>query len=183
MLPKFPFFSSRKALLTVHLQVFRKRCSELEKDLRNLVGYCGLYCGACGIYQGRIKEAVGNLRKVIGVYGFDKIAPELAKWEPAFKNYAEFEKVLDGFAKLFGECLGCVAGGGDPNCVVRQCCRQKDYVTCTECIEMNTCEKLRRVGGSLDNLKRIKAAGVDNWAKEMQKRVDDGYCQLDDMTR
>lgn len=150
---------------------------------RELAGYCGLYCGACGIRQGRIKQAVENLRRVVGAYGFDKAAPELAEWEPAFGHYAEFERVLDGFVKLLGYCPGCVAGGGDPNCVVRQCCRQKGYATCAECIEMNTCEKLRRVGGSLENLKRIKAAGVDNWAKEMQKRVDAGYCQLDETMR
>jgi len=154
----------------------------LSKSPRDLVGLCGLYCGACGIYQGRIKQAVENLRKVISAYGFDRMASELANWDPAFKNYAEFEKVLEGFVKLLGECPGCIAGGGDPNCVVRQCCRQKGYATCVECIEMNTCEKLQRVGSSLENLKRIKAAGVDNWAKEMQKRVDAGYCQLDDVT-
>ena len=153
----------------------------MGKSPRELVGYCGLYCGACGIYQGRIKEAVENLRKVIGAYGFDKIAPELAKWEPAFKNYAEFEKVLDGFVKIFGECQGCIAGGGDPGCVIRKCCSQKGYVTCVECIGMDTCEKILGFAGSLENLKRIKAIGVDKWAKEMQKRVDAGYCQLDKM--
>ncbi|MEM2930456.1 MAG: DUF3795 domain-containing protein [Thermoproteota archaeon] len=105
------------------------------------MGYCGLYCGACGIYQGRIKLAVENLRKVIGAYGFDKITPELAKWDPAFKNYAEFERVLDGLVRLFGECPGCVAGGGNPDCTVRQCCKQKDYATCAECTEMYTCGK------------------------------------------
>jgi len=66
----------------------------------SLVGYCGLYCGACGIRQGRVKQAVENLRKVLGAYGFDKITPELAKWEPAFQHYAEYEKVLDGFVRL-----------------------------------------------------------------------------------
>ncbi|MEM2058924.1 MAG: hypothetical protein QXO76_11855 [Thermoproteota archaeon] len=53
----------------------------MSKNPRELVGYCGLYCGACGIYQGRIKLAVENLRKVINAYGFDRIAPELAKWD------------------------------------------------------------------------------------------------------
>ena len=77
-------------------------------DPKNLIGYCGLYCGACGIYQGRITQVVKNLRKVIGAYGFDKIAPELAKWEPTLQYYAEFEKVMDGLVKLFGECLGCI---------------------------------------------------------------------------
>ncbi len=159
------------------------RCLLLSGNNMKLVGYCGLYCGACGIQQGRIKQAAENLRKTIYAYGFNKFAPELAKYEPAFQHYAEFEKVLDGFVKLFGECQGCVDGGGDPSCVVRQCCRQKSYVTCVECTEMDTCEKLLHLVGTLENLKRIKVAGVDNWVKEMQKRVNAGYCQLDEMIK
>jgi hypothetical protein len=155
----------------------------LGKNPKELVGYCGLYCGACGIYQGRIKEAVENLRKVIGAYGFDKIAPELAKWEPSFKHYSEFNDVMNGLVKLFGECPGCVAGGGDPSCVIRQCCQQKSYSTCAECVEMDTCEKLLRFVGSLENMNCIKALGIDKYAKEMQKRVDEGYCQLDEMIK
>ena len=146
----------------------------LSDNQKKLVGYCGLYCGACGIHQGRIKQAVENLRKTIYAYGFNKFAPELAKYEPAFQHCAEFEKVLDGFVKTFGEC---------PGCIVRQCCRQKGYAICVECTEMDTCEKLLRLVGTLENLKRIKAAGVSSWAKEMQKKVDAGYCQLDEMIK
>jgi hypothetical protein len=48
---------------------------------------------------------------------------------------------------------------------------------------MDTCEKLLHLVGTLENLKRIKVAGVDNWVKEMQKRVNAGYCQLDEMIK
>jgi len=150
----------------------------LNENTRSLVGYCGLYCGACGIRQGKIKQAVENLRKVIGAYGFDKIAPELVKWEPAFQHYAEFEKVMDSWVKLFGECPGCVAGGGDPNCQVRQCCKPKGYNTCIECADMETCEKLQRAG-TKETLREIKTVGLDKWACEMQKKVGSGYCYLD----
>jgi hypothetical protein len=152
----------------------------LNKSPKDLVGYCGLYCGACGIHQGRIKQAVENLRKIISAYGFDKIATELANWEPAFQHYTEFEKVLDGFVKVFGDCPGCIAGGGDPNCAVRECCKQKAYATCAECVEMDTCEKLQQLVQNLKELRRIKAMGLDKWAEEMQRKVDAGYCYLDE---
>ncbi len=150
----------------------------MKENPPSLVGYCGLYCDACGIRQGRIRQAVENLRKVIGAYGFDKIAPELAKWEPAFQHYAEFEKIMDGWVKLFGECPGCVAGGGDPNCTVRQCCKPKGYNTCVECADMETCEKLQRAGTE-KTLQEIKTVDLDKWADEMQKKVDAGYCYID----
>jgi len=144
-----------------------------------MIGYCGLYCGACGIYQGRVRNAVENLRKVVNAYGFGRMAAELANWEPAFQHYAEFEEVLDGLVKLFGNCPGCVAGGGNPDCVIRECCRHKAYITCAECKEIDTCEEIERMR-TLERLREIRAIGVDCWAKEMQKKVVAGYCYLDD---
>ena len=151
----------------------------MSRSAKSLVGYCGLYCGACGIHQGRIRQAVENLRKVIGVYGFDKMGSQLAKWEPAFQHYEEFEKVLDGFVSLLGDCPGCVAGGGDPSCTLRECCKEKGYTTCAECEELDSCEKAKRIAESLDELHRIRAMGVDEWADGMQKKVEAGYCYLD----
>ncbi len=147
---------------------------------KNLIGYCGLYCGACGIYLGRIKQAVENLRKVVGAYGFNKIMPELAKWEPSLQHYTEFENVMDGLIKLFGECLACVDGGGDPGCVVRQCCKPKGYTTCAECNELESCEKLQRYDWAKGELRKIKAMGVGKWAEDMQSKVSAGYCALDE---
>ena len=153
----------------------------MKENPKNLVGHCGLVCGACGIYQGKITQAVENLRRVIRAYGFDKMAPELAKWEPAFQHYAEFENVMDGFVKIFGGCPSCVKGGGDPSCAVRECCKQKAYATCAECADMEKCEKLQRYGPrALEGVRKIRAMGIDKWAEEMQKKVDAGYCYLNE---
>ncbi|MDH7478190.1 MAG: DUF3795 domain-containing protein [Candidatus Bathyarchaeota archaeon] len=155
----------------------------MKESNKNLVGYCGLYCGACGIYQGKIRQAVENLRKVTKAYGFDKITRELATWEPAFQHYVEYEKVLDGWVKIFGECPGCVADGGDPNCAVRNCCREKSYTTCAECAEIEECEKLKKYGlHALEGIKKIKTMGIDKWVEEMRRKVDAGYCYLDERT-
>jgi len=133
----------------------------LNESSKNLVAYCGLYCSACGLCQGRIKQSVENLRKVISAYGFDEFALELANREPAFQHYTEFEKVLeaiDRFVKNLGVCPGCVAGGGDPNCAIRECCKQKAHITCIECIEMDICEKLITPPLFQHRIKALKAA-------------------------
>jgi len=153
----------------------------MKENPENLIGHCGLFCGACGIYQGKITQAVENLRRVIGAYGFDKMAPELAKWEPAFQHYAEFENVMDGFVKIFGGCPSCVKSGGDPSCAVRECCKQKAYATCAECADMEKCEKLQRYGPrAIEGVRKIKATGIGKWTEEMQKKVDAGYCYLNE---
>ncbi len=145
----------------------------------SLVGYCGLYCGACGIHQGAFKERVEQLRSIIKRYGFDKFMPELAEWEPAFKHYKEFESVLDGLVKMFGSCPGCLEGGGDPECKVRECAKQKGYTTCAECNEASTCEKLKPYFNQ-ETLERIREIGVASWAEEMDKKVRSGFSYLEE---
>lgn len=153
-------------------------------DLSSLVGYCSLYCNACGIRQHRIATAVSNLRGIIAAYGFDKMMPELAHWEPRFKHYEEFDQVMDGLVEFFGDCPGCLQGGGDPNCKVRSCARQKGYRTCVECAEVEQCESLAplRKGykGLSQALRSIRQNGINKYAKETQKKVVKGYGYLEE---
>ena len=152
-------------------------------DPASQVGYCGLYCNACGIRQEKIKTAVNNLRGIIAAYGFDKMMPELAKWEPSFKHYNEFDQVMDGLAKMFGGCPGCFQGGGDPNCKARSCAKQRGFRTCAECDEAETCENLApyRKGykGLLPGLQSIRQNGIGRYAEEVQKEVDEGRYYLE----
>jgi hypothetical protein len=153
-------------------------------DPVSLVGYCGLYCNACGIRQGKIKTAVNNLRGIIAAYGFDKMMPELAKYEPSFKHYNEFEQVMDGLVKTFDGCPGCFHGGGDPSCIARSCAKERGFRTCADCDEAETCEKLApfRIGfeGLLPGLKIIRQKGIGRYAEESQKEVDEGHSYLEE---
>lgn len=152
-------------------------------DSSNFVGYCGLYCNACGIRQGKIRTAVKNLRSIISHYGFDKMMPALAKWEPSFQHYGEFTQVMDGLVKMFGECPGCLQSGGDPDCKVRTCAKEKGYRTCAECSEAETCESLapyrKWYEPLIGALRTIRQHGVDRYAKDMQQRVDEGYSYVE----
>ena len=152
-------------------------------DPASLVGYCGLYRNACGIHQEKIKTAVNNLRDIVAHYGFDKIMPELAKWEPSFKHYDAFNQVMNGLIKLFGDCPGCLQGGGDPECKVRTCTKNRGHRTCAECNENENCEPLApyRKGNVVSPaLKNIRQNGIDRHAAEMQKKVDEGYSYLEE---
>lgn len=142
----------------------------------DFVGYCGLYCNACGIRQEKIKTAVKNLNNIITAYGFDKIMPELSQWEPSFKHYKEFEQVMNGLVKLFGDCPGCLQGGGDPNCKVRSCAKERNFRTCTECGDADNCEHLTPYRKYYEiALKNIREGDIKKYAEEMQKKVDEGY--------
>ena len=51
--------------------------SDNEGD-RNLIAYCGLYCGDCFSHQGKIADLARDLRKELRQSKFDKTAESLS---------------------------------------------------------------------------------------------------------
>ena len=135
----------------------------------------------------KTKIAVKNLRDIIATYSFDKIMPELANWGPSFKHYKEFEQVMSSLIKLFGDCPGCLQGGGDPNCKVRSCAKQKGHRTCAECAENEPCKPLApyREGykGLAPALQDIKHKSLKKYAEEVQIKIAKGHSYLEEKGR
>ena len=51
----------------------------MSKEDKNLIAYCGLYCGDCPIYKGKIADLARDLRKELREARFDKTAEALSK--------------------------------------------------------------------------------------------------------
>ena len=139
-----------------------------EKDL---IAYCGLYCGDCFGYQGKIADLARDLRKELRQAKFDKTA-ELLSTIPffaTFKDYRQCYEVLGALVKF--HCKNtCRGGGGPPFCKMRQCCQKKGIEGCWQCDEFETCEKLDTLkpnhgDAHLKNLRIIKKQGVDEFIK------------------
>ncbi len=121
----------------------------------NLVGRCGLYCGACGIYRA-YKDGGEYLQKVADYF---KISPEKVRCE--------------GCQVLTPNCWG-------NDCKIVQCLNAKNFQFCYQCPEYNThnCEEFeklaqRYLNDNVDlraNLARIKAGETEAWLKEMNRR-------------
>jgi hypothetical protein len=140
----------------------------------DLATYCGLYCGACDIYQKRIGKSGHELKSVLDAYNFGDIAKEV----PGLEGYDTFYKTLNTLISIFGQCPACQKGGGDPECKIRLCCKEKGYQTCAECPSL-PCEKLKPLlevyPGLLENLKEIKEGGLEKWCRKQQEMVDKGF--------
>ena len=129
---------------------------------KNLVGRCGLFCGACGIYRG-YKDG-GEYRK--GLADFFKVPQEKIR--------------CNGCQVLTAECWG-------NNCKIVQCQNAKGYRFCIECPEYFThaCKVFEQLyEENLDkgidlraNLARIKAGGVDAWLKDEDQKFRCPYCR------
>ena len=123
---------------------------------RNLVGRCGLYCGACGIY--RAYRNGGEYRQRLAK--FFKCPPE--------------KVCCEGCQALTQECWG-------NECKIVKCLNTKKLQFCYECkdYDNHTCERFEKFSedylkdDQVDlraNLARIKAGHVDEWLKESEEK-------------
>ena len=79
------------------------------------------------------------------------------------------------------DCLGCLAGGGNPACAIRICAKEKEFAGCWECAEA-TCEKLQGIDQSspaLENRQRIREVGLEAWLAEQAAKVREGFSYFD----
>ena len=137
-----------------------------EKDL---IAYCGLYCGDCYRYKGRIADLARDLRKELRQEKFDKTAESMSaiSFFAAFKNYSQCYELLGEMVKF--RCKRtCRGGGGPPVCKIRECCRKKDIEGCWQCAEFETCQKLDFLktfhdDAHIKNLRTLKKAGIDSF--------------------
>ena len=138
---------------------------------RELVAYCGLYCGDCFQYQGKIADLARDLRKELRHYKFDTRAEKMATnaYYASLKYYPQTYELLGTMVKF--RCKRtCRGNGGPPVCKIRECCRKKGIEGCWECNEFETCKtmdflKKYHEDGHLKNLKTLKKLGVDSFIK------------------
>jgi hypothetical protein len=151
-----------------------------EIETAELAAYCGLYCGACAIENGQIRNTAKALQGMLKAYGYPQWAPTLAEFVPATKHYPEFDGVLEWLTTQ--ECGGCLAGGGNPQCAIRICAREKGLAGCWECTEV-ACEKLQGIDqgypGASENRQHIREMGLEAWVAEQAAKVEAGFSYLD----
>jgi hypothetical protein len=133
---------------------------------RNLVSYCGLYCGDCFFYKGEIADLARDLRKKLRQARLDKTYREFSKFAREFKNYPQCYKVLGAMVRM--RCKACRNGGGPPFCKMRKCCQKKNLHGCWECERFEICKKLDFLkpthgDAHLKNLRRIRKHGIDGF--------------------
>ena len=135
-----------------------------EKDL---VAYCGLYCGDCFAHQGKIADLARDLRKELRQAKFDRQAEAMSdiSFFEVLKKYSECYEVLGALVKF--RCKkACRGGGGPPFCKIRKCCQRKSIEGCWQCDEFESCEKLDFLKpvheeAHLKDLRILKKQGTD----------------------
>lgn len=141
----------------------------MENIIDENCAYCGLYCEDCPNRKGVIADLARDLRKELRRYRFDKTAELLSSHSffKSFSKYSDCYEVLGAMVKL--RCnRSCRNGGGNPSCKIRSCVKKKQIAGCWECIEFESCEKLKFLEvnhgiAHLKNLRIIKKKGIENF--------------------
>lgn len=140
----------------------------MAKELLELVGYCGCYCGLCGVRVCFPKYA-RQLKETLHQEGMDfwyKYMPSIRETFPVFWKF------LEDLTKY--EC-SCRAGGGPSTCKIRLCAKNKGVSLCDEypCAFIENYTKVYPT--TIEDGKRLKEVGLGEWIKEQEERAKHGF--------
>jgi hypothetical protein len=119
-------------------------------NVKDQVAPCGIRCGECDLGNGSVAETASKLMKYIQRY-------EIPSWANALPggNDVDFKRLDQDLVWVGGSmrCPGCLQGGGDPDCPIRSCSREKGFTSCAQCSDLKTCTKFDFLGEKGEMLK------------------------------
>jgi hypothetical protein len=147
----------------------RKGNKKMENK-KELLAYCGFYCGDCLGYTGLLAKRAKSLMTVLEKYRFEQIARSLFPKE--LKEYDRFHQMLGFMTGLKCPKICRERKEVETSCQVKKCCIDKGFYACYECDDLETCDKLKSLfeglhyDASVKNLKGIKEMGLEAWIEK-----------------
>lgn len=138
-------------------------------NVKNQIGFCGIWCGSCVVGNGALKEVTKRFENIVDNYG-------LGKWAFEGLDFEEFKKGLASIQEV-AVCPGCLKGGGKTNCEIRSCASARKLTDCCECDEFMTCENSEILKKMRDGARGagllVKDKGVDR-----KESIEKGIAEL-----
>ncbi len=101
-------------------------------NVKNQIGYCGIWCGSCAVANGQLRELTKKQEEIIKNY-------DVEQWGPKDIDFKEFMKGLKSIQKM-SLCPGCLKGGGRDNCEIRACVSSQNLSDCSQCDHPEECK-------------------------------------------
>jgi len=146
------------------------------ENVKNQVGYCGIWCGSCLGGNGAVLELTRRYEDLVK-------KGNLEKWVPKDFDFKEFMKGLVSVQRM-PSCPGCKKGGGDSSCAVRLCALRRNVINCGECSDLAECRNFEKLERDCPHLKadlmKINSVGlermIEKWMSEL--KVKWPHCTL-----
>ena len=135
--------------------------AEPFENVKNQIGFCGIWCGSCVVGNGVLKELTKQYEEIVRNYG-------LGSWAPKDFDFKEFMKGLASIQAM-PLCLGCLNGDGRPNCEIRACASKKNIADCSGCDQLMACK-------NLEPLKKMRTGASRACLLVKTKNVDRQEC-------
>jgi hypothetical protein len=142
------------------------------ENVKNQIGFCGIWCGSCLGGNGAILELTRKYEQTIRRSQY-----ALEKWAPKEFNFNEFMKGI-ACIQAMPLCPGCRNGGGNPACEVRNCASKKSITNCSKCDGLEECKNFESLEKDYpkirEELKKIRNADqkevIEKWMSELKTK-------------
>ena len=140
---------------------------------KKYICYCGLYCKNCAV-KVKVEPASKILYEEMKKAGFEDIIHMIQGGD----NFWSFLKEMVNS----GVCISCQGGGGNPNCTVRICAKEKKVEMCALC-DSYPCETFGKYFEGYPMLRKdnelLRKEGMNVWSKFQNERCERGYTYSD----
>jgi hypothetical protein len=136
-------------------------------EKKELLAYCGRYCGDCLGYTGVIADVADSLKTVVDIYKFDQTVQ--CVFPEQVEEYQKFYEMFTFMINLRCPRICRERRDEEVSCEIVKCCRERGFFACYECDDLETCGRLKsRFNGlhyqsNMKNLRAIKKMGLEEW--------------------
>jgi len=134
-----------------------QRNLEAFENVKNQIGFCGIWCGSCTVGNGTLSALATGLEELVSSYG-------LKEWAEGF-DHREVSRSLAAVRRA-SSCAGCRKGGGRENCELGTCATHERLPGCTACGKRGRCSQ----GAMLEQMRNgARTAGLAVLEKESNR--------------
>ncbi|MDH5450112.1 MAG: DUF3795 domain-containing protein [Candidatus Bathyarchaeota archaeon] len=148
------------------------------ENVKNQIGFCGIWCGSCVAGNGTLRELTKRYKEIIRRYG-------LEEWAPKDFDFTEFMKGVTSIQAM-PLCRGCLKGDGRSNCEMRTCASNKNIPECGDCDQPAACNNIellrkmrtgaRRAGLFVKTENSDRQKLIEKWTADLKTKWP--YCVL-----
>lgn len=146
--------------------------TEAFENVKNQIGFCGIWCGSCTAGNGAVQELARRFETIS-----KRAERQLERWAPKEFNFKEFMKGL-ACIEAMPLCPGCKKGGGPSTCKIRLCALDKSLADCSQCNQLMKCKNFEqleknhpRIKEDLTEIKnKAQSRLMEKWMDELRNK-------------
>ena len=144
--------------------------NESFDNVKDQVGFCGIWCDSCSGGNGSIIELTKLYEEQVKNNHLELCAPKDF-------DLKEFMMGLSSIQKM-SQCPGCHKGGGNPNCKIRLCAKERGVEDCSKCSQLQSCENFLELESELPdvraNLLKLRNTRheeqIESWKNDLKSK-------------